>query len=1282
MAAAPLPDGGVIMTGLFLNQPLTVRFGLDGKAAWADVYIDADRHAVTPAAVYADSFSNAYLVLKSKAELSESPWVTVVKYSPLGQRQWITSHPGLHSASAIDAGGNIVLGLKGTFPVADRPGLTDYAVVRISAAGDIRWRVAPDQPWGGTVGLSAMRLDERGNIYLTGLRYRNLNATRVATVAIDTGGSMRWEVMHVLPEEQSASAAFLSVDLSGNASVIAQKGGTSSFEMVRYNAEGMVQWVRQLSGTSSWFANHPSGDQYLVTQTNIQRIDTSGIITWTQDRNGATAFCAAGGLLFTGSSTSGITTITAYADRGAKEWTAHSIAPTGSADELVTVVCDGTGSVTAVETRKRTDGGADFVGHAYSPAGSSAATLHYVAPAASDNRMTASCVDQSGNIYLVGSRSSALGEIPTIVKYSPTGDTLFVREMMDAATRNVHPLAATVDELGKLRVLGYGSGSLPVLFCFSGSGLLEWSTTSTHTLNSSSPGMRTDARGNTIVFGGASYNEAVVVAFSPAGRELWVGTLGGVRNSISGACMDSEGNVYLGATVGGDNAATGTLVKYSPEGQKLWVRKSSDVMVPIQGNGTQQYAGLSALSSGGCVVACKDWKSADSTNSLLLLCYSAEGELLWWRRDMEGMITFYPVTILREHNDGLVLTGRGSISQYGLFEFVLRCDPQGNRLSRTHIPGDYYLGSAILDGRSGVCLTGTTTSYTSGGNLDVFTLGYGPSGSLAWIERFDAVQGAHDEAIGISVGLDGMITVTGNSQIPLQSGPPRETGRFFTVIGYARLNAPGSLIDNPGFESELRSWVCNTNGSADIAVAPIGEQSSNAVEINVRRPDSNIILYQSGIPLEPHALYRLTFSARCSTGHDVAVSLIQDGQPYQTYGLSEQRCDLGREWSSFTIDFMTVGFAQLVTDGRIMFRFAGEAEAGDSYSIDNVVMERLGDPSEPRVVRHPSDIAGGVGQRVMFRVAAPYDDARFQWQRNGKDIPGANLTSYGTPTISASDSGTVYSCRVSWFGGTVQTRSAVLSVRSTPVSLVSNHQFDNGVSGWSVFPGSAASLSVGATDAVAHLAVHSADASLQLLTTGIELVPGAQYRLRFRAQSSSGHDFSVGFIKHTSTYTPYVAGLRTFDLTSQWAEYSMLFTAGGMPGIVADARMMFWFSPYASEGDEYLFDDVMLEELVSGTFTEVKEGELLEPLEFALEQNTPNPFNPETSISFTIAERQTVRLVVYDLLGREVVRLADGVREAGHHTVRFRGEGVASGIYFYRLETARQVATKKMMMLR
>jgi hypothetical protein len=88
------------------------------------------------------------------------------------------------------------------------------------------------------------------------------------------------------------------------------------------------------------------------------------------------------------------------------------------------------------------------------------------------------------------------------------------------------------------------------------------------------------------------------------------------------------------------------------------------------------------------------------------------------------------------------------------------------------------------------------------------------------------------------------------------------------------------------------------------------------------------------------------------------------------------------------------------------------------------------------------------------------------------------------------------------------------------------------------------------------------------------------------------------------------------------------------------------------------------------------------PLTFALEQNYPNPFNPATTIGFRIGKTESVSLVVYDLLGREVATLVDEVRPRGSYVEQFNGSHLASGVYMYRLTTPSQSATKRLVLVK
>lgn len=88
------------------------------------------------------------------------------------------------------------------------------------------------------------------------------------------------------------------------------------------------------------------------------------------------------------------------------------------------------------------------------------------------------------------------------------------------------------------------------------------------------------------------------------------------------------------------------------------------------------------------------------------------------------------------------------------------------------------------------------------------------------------------------------------------------------------------------------------------------------------------------------------------------------------------------------------------------------------------------------------------------------------------------------------------------------------------------------------------------------------------------------------------------------------------------------------------------------------------------------------PLTFALAQNYPNPFNPSTTITYALDRSGPVELSVYDLLGRVVQTLVDGVQPAGRHEVRFDAGDLPTGTYAYRLRAGAETRTRTMVLTR
>lgn len=88
------------------------------------------------------------------------------------------------------------------------------------------------------------------------------------------------------------------------------------------------------------------------------------------------------------------------------------------------------------------------------------------------------------------------------------------------------------------------------------------------------------------------------------------------------------------------------------------------------------------------------------------------------------------------------------------------------------------------------------------------------------------------------------------------------------------------------------------------------------------------------------------------------------------------------------------------------------------------------------------------------------------------------------------------------------------------------------------------------------------------------------------------------------------------------------------------------------------------------------------PKEFNLYQNYPNPFNPLTSIKFDIPKETKVKLLIFDILGREVTLLINEKLKPGTYDAQFDGTNYPSGVYFYKLETESFTKTRKMVLVK
>jgi hypothetical protein len=450
--------------------------------------------------------------------------------------------------------------------------------------------------------------------------------------------------------------------------------------------------------------------------------------------------------------------------------------------------------------------------------------------------------------------------------------------------------------------------------------------------------------------------------------------------------------------------------------------------------------------------------------------------------------------------------------------------------------------------------------------------------------------------------------------------------------------ADTNLINNPGFETDTKPWVFYTNGAGTFAANAAGPDSAKAAHVTLTTPGTNVQLYQHGLALEANTKYRLSFKAYSNTGHDLSVSILKHGAPYTSYGLSGQVFNLTRSWQKYGVVFTTKNFTGTVNDGRLMFWLAPYDAAGDQYFFDDVVVEKVvpryeysdyewrwynGHMYAATFVVGSWQDAKAEADAVGGHLAIIDDDLENAWltaefdqvsgttahsgyaiwigmEKIGEDwkwVDGQSPAFWNVcewcfreagshmylHTASHPEPGT-WNYNV-WHDNYADHYLHGIIELDTPLpTLINNPGFEAGTTPWVFYTngaGTFANNAAGPASAkAAHISINTPGTNVQLYQSGLALEANTKYRLRFKAYSNTGHDVSVSILKHGSPYTNYGLSGKVFNLTSSWQNIVVEFTTKNITGTVNDGRLMFWLAPYDAAGDQYYFDDVVLEKVV------------------------------------------------------------------------------------------------------
>ncbi len=763
------------------------------------------------------------------------------------------------------------------------------------------------------------------------------------------------------------------------------------------------------------------------------------------------------------------------------------------------------------------------------------------------------------------------------------------------------------------------------------------------------------------------------LTFSQLARQ-WIaryaGDVKGGSNGATAVAVDNSENVIV--TGWAQNRISGAdmvTIKYSADGEQLWVKSYN------LGQGTKEDKGRAIAVDTGNNIYVTGWSDGGSTGmDFVTIKYLPNGDTGWVRRyDGPGHGDDRPVSIAVNDSLNVFVTGSSAGAGTGLDFATLKYDSAGNLIwvnrydgprDSTDMPTamvlrgmtDLYVAGLSVDTTSdytlikynaetgaqrwvstykgpgedipaGLVLRGAPDLYLTGasqnaaGNYDILTANFDSAGALIWTSRYDGPAGSDDAGVAVSVSGS-----SGSARIYV-TGRSIGVGSFYDLTTLRLNSSDGSV-----------NWVDRYNGTAnddDEGVAMIG--TGNPIVIGSSADagiglDYTMLQYSTG----GNQQFALTYNSPTANSDDVPAALA-DG-PTGTYVTGVSKKIKGSEWLTIKYaDPNHLKYRSFRSDS--LFAPGVSLVAASSFPTYGNVRDTAFARAYPKI---KAGFAGAPGGLVIGNPRP--DSAKFYgWMRFTK---GAKILKY-LPQTGTSRGFDLYGGK--FFAG--EKKDPVLT------------KFNDHITGELV----ALRIAIGASDAEVTPQTFG-DLTYQLHDT-VNGIPLFHMTMRDLAALTD----------NMLTYWKHYQGVEWTKLDTILMRVNNAFN--GPLKMVSKA-------PLTVTGAVSIDSVVFLSPSATPLLNPLafEPGSLdMQPEKYTLYQNYPNPFNPTTTIEFDLPEAAKVSLKVFDLLGREVATLADNEpMDAGNQEFTFAADGLASGIYFYRLvvDEGRFTQVRKMVLLK
>lgn len=426
--------GNVYVTGGSRITPIashddfaTIKYDTNGDTKWARRYNSPSREdAGLPdraVALAANNGGKIYVTGSSTRNRTGQDYTTI-SYNKEGGRRWIRHYNGAGNgndhaqALATDGNGNVYV----TGWSRGRETCLDYVTIKYNDDGHMKWVKGYNSPGNDVDEATAIAVDRKGNVYVTGRSVGSGTGYDYATIRYDKHGNTMWVRRYNGPGNGTDEASALAVDASGNIYITGHSAGSgigTDYATIKYNRDGVQQWVARYDGGSyeeaRALAVDAAGNVYVTGNNATVKYNSNGIQQWVAIYGNigaeiarAIAVDPSGNVYVTGD----VATIK-YDNTGLQQWAA-TFPDGGEARDLAR---DDAGNVYVTGQSFTAAAARDYVTVKYDPNGILQWEQRYNGTGNWDDEAVALARDGEGNVYVTGS-STGDGNQPPVADAS------------------------------------------------------------------------------------------------------------------------------------------------------------------------------------------------------------------------------------------------------------------------------------------------------------------------------------------------------------------------------------------------------------------------------------------------------------------------------------------------------------------------------------------------------------------------------------------------------------------------------------------------------------------------------------------------------------------------------------------------------------------------------------------------------------------------------------------------------------------------------------------------